>query len=320
MSGQAAPLLSLPEAPAPAGGTAEWVAGAGGARLRAAVFAATNPVGTVVLSGGRTEFIEKYYEVIGELLARGFTVLVHDWRGQGLSARLLPDRLRGHATSFDDFAADYRALLDHFEPRLPRPWIALSHSMGGCLTLLALAKGEGRLSGAVLSAPMLGLKAARQWPTRAAVWLTSRAGAAGLYSLGGGRDPFHADFVTDRLTHDPARYARTRALIMACPELALGAVTWGWVDAAFRAIGWLQRTPALAKVGIPITIVAAGRENLVDNAGQRLIAGRLPDCRYVVIPEAFHEILMETDEVRAMFWREFDALAARLTAAISPSA
>ncbi len=38
----------------------------------------------------------------------------------------------------------------------------------------------------------------------------------------------------------------------------------------------------------------------------RLVANRLPDCRYVEIPESWHEILMETDDIRAIWWREFD--------------
>ena len=62
----------------------------------------------MVLSGGRTEPIEKYFEVIGELLERGFVVLAHDWRGQGLSHRALPDRLKGHARGYKDFLGDYR--------------------------------------------------------------------------------------------------------------------------------------------------------------------------------------------------------------------
>ena len=45
--------------------------------------------GTVVVLGGRAEFIEKYFEVIGELLARDFAVAALDWRGQGGSARRL---------------------------------------------------------------------------------------------------------------------------------------------------------------------------------------------------------------------------------------
>ena len=89
-----APLMSVPGAAAPSGGVGEWYRGAGGLRLRAALWAPPSPSrGTVVLSPGRTEPIEKYYEVIADFLERGFVVLAHDWRGQGLSARGLPVHL-----------------------------------------------------------------------------------------------------------------------------------------------------------------------------------------------------------------------------------
>jgi lysophospholipase len=309
--GEPAPLVQIAQAPLPAG-RAEWFEGAGGARLRAALFPAATPRGSVVLSSGRTEFIEKYAEVIGELVGRGFTVLTPDWRGQGLSQRLLPDRLRGHADGFDDFARDYSLLLDRFEAELPGPRIAVSHSMGGCLTTLALAKGERRIDGAVFSAPMLGLTAERSWPTRTLVGLMAAIGAAKAYAPGGPSDPFTVSFEADRLTHDRARYDRTRALILANRDLALGAVTWGWVHSAFEALAWLHTAPEVARIAIPITIMGAGQEKLVDNAGQRLVAGRIAGCRYLEIPGSFHEILMETDDVRAVFWREFDDLAARV--------
>ena len=154
---ESAPLCGTDPAPIPPGAVAEWFSGAGGTRLRAALFPATGtPRGSVVLSGGRTEPIEKYFEVAQELTARGFVVLAHDWRGQGLSQRLLPDRLKGHAAGANDFVADYAALLAAFEARLPKPWLAVGHSMGGCLTALVLARGERRFAGAVLSALIAG--------------------------------------------------------------------------------------------------------------------------------------------------------------------
>jgi lysophospholipase len=307
-----APLVATPEAPVPAGGAAEWITGAGGLRLRAALFAAESPRGTVVLSGGRTEFIEKYYEVIGELLARGFTVLTHDWRGQGLSGRLLSDRLKGHAAGFDAFVADLGLIIDHYRDRLPGPRIAIAHSMGGCLTALALAKGVGGFDGAVFSAPMLGLAAHKSWRMRAAVALMAGLGQAGAYSMGARYDPFASTFEADKLTHDRVRYARTRGLMLADRDLVLGGVTWGWVASAFKAIGWLHAAPEVTRIAVPVTIVGAGLERLVDNAGQRHVAERLPAGRFVEIPGAFHEILMETDDLRAPFWVEFDALSARL--------
>ena len=123
-------------------------------RLRAGLWkpshlAAEKVRGTVVLSPGRTEPIEKYYEVIGNFLARGFVVLAHDWRGQGLSHRMLEDRLKGHARAVEEFLDDYARLLDAFEARAPKPWIMVGHSMGGALNLMTLENGEERLIAAI---------------------------------------------------------------------------------------------------------------------------------------------------------------------------
>ena len=110
-----APWTVTTAAPKPPGGDAYWFKGKGDARLRAGLFTPPrSPRGTVVLSSGHSEPIEKYFEVIDELLDRGFVVLAHDWRGQGLSQRLLPDRMKGHAIGFSDFVTDYTALLDTF--------------------------------------------------------------------------------------------------------------------------------------------------------------------------------------------------------------
>ena len=309
---ETAPLYGTEAAPVPPGAAAEWFAGVGGFRLRAALVPAAGATvrGSVVLSGGRTEPIEKYFETAGELAGRGFVVLAHDWRGQGLSQRLLPDRLKGHAVSADDFVADYGALIAAFEARLPKPWLAVGHSMGGCLTALALARGERRFVGAALSAPMLALHTAPipPWATRVLARLLTTLGLGALGTPGGNETPF-AD---NLLTHDPARYARNVSQIAAHPDLALGPPTWGWLNFAFRAIAELQTGPGAPTVDIPVTLVAAGADRIVDSAGARLVAGRMPHGRCVEAPGAYHEILQETDAIRATFWREFDALAGQV--------
>jgi lysophospholipase len=319
---EAAPLHQIPEAPPPADASAFWVEGAGGARLRAALFHPGGAArGSIVLSGGRTEPIEKYYEVIGELLERGFVVLAHDWRGQGLSQRLLPDRLRGHAEGPGDFLGDYERLLGEFAAELPRPWIALGHSMGGCLTLLALARGETRrFAGAVLSAPMLGLKLPLPAPivARLAAWAL-RGGRGAAFALGQARHARDDLFAGNRLTHDEARFRRWRDQLEACPDLALAGVTWGWLAFAFAAMGELARPGALDAVDVPVLAFVAEDDQVVDTRAQRATLSRLQAGRIVVVPGSRHEILMETDARRAQFWAAFDALAARL-APISPIA
>ncbi len=313
--GEAAPLFGTELAPVPAGAAAEWFTGAGGARLRAALLPASGAArGAVVLSGGRTEPIEKYFEVASELAGRGFAVLMHDWRGQGVSQRLLPERLKGHATGYQDFLTDYAALIAAFEARLPKPWVAMGHSMGGALTALALAKGETRFAAAVLSAPMFGILTP---PLPIAVARTIAGALAGV-GLGGAlvagaklvTPP--APFEDNVLTHDARRYARNVDQIAEHPELGLGPPTWGWLSFALAATGELQRGDGPAKVQTPLIVMAAGEDKLVDNAQVRSVTARFPHGDFHEIAGAYHEILQETDGVRAQFWAAFDAATARL--------
>ena len=307
--GEPAPLVSCPEAPVPDHGQAEWFCGAEGATLRAATFFPPGVArGTVVLSPGRSEPLEKYFEVVEDLLARGLAVLLHDWRGQGLSARALPDRLKGHARGFAAFVSDFKALLDTFEARMPKPWIAMAHSMGGGLTLLALAQGETRFSACVLSAPMLGLNTGGipPWFAKPLSWTMARVGLAGAYVQGGQYDPLTQTFAGGALTHDEARYDRYQAQLRAEPQIALGGMTWGWADFAISACAWLKRSRGVERIAIPVTLVAAELDNRVLNADSRSIAHRIAGGRYVEVAGAYHEILIETDARRAVFWRAFD--------------
>jgi len=310
-----APLVTTPEAPVPPGGEAEWFRGARGAQLRAALFKPAGRVrGSIILSGGRTEPIEKYYELIGDFLERGFVVLAHDWRGQGLSARDLPNRLKGHAKGYKDYLEDFQALLRSFADRLPKPWVAVGHSMGGCLTLLAMAHGERRFAGAVLSAPMLGVKTGKVpvKQARLAARLENLFGRSGRYVLGQLGSPFDDAFDGNVLTHDRARFARTCGLLAAEPKLALGGPTWGWLDFAFRATAYLARPERLREITVPVVIVSAEDDQLVDNAAQAAAARHLPQGKLISVPGAFHEILMETDPMRNIFLRAFDALTGRV--------
>jgi lysophospholipase len=264
----------------------------------------------VVVSPGRTEPIEKYFEAARRLTGQGFTVLIHDWRGQGLSHRSLADRALGHAEGFHDFLTDYEAVLNAFAARLPQPWMALGHSMGGCLTLLALAEGETRFAGALLSAPMLGLLTG-QVPRPLARILATLMGVTGRgghpVPSPGGPDP--APFEGNILTHDPDRYARNNALIAAAPDLALGLPTWGWLRFAFSATDRLAKGPGVAAIQIPVTVLIAGEDGLVDNVAAAKTAARLPKGRTLVIAGARHELFQETDAIQAEVWRAFEYLA-----------
>jgi lysophospholipase len=191
--------------------------------------------------------------------------------------------------------------------------------MGGCLTTLALGHGEDRFSAAVLSAPMFGIRTGgmNKGLAKTLTKLMIVFGRGSDYVLGDPGKPFDNDFSANVLTHDQARFERAHAIITANPDLALGAPTWRWLDFAFRACSWLANSPSLTRIAIPVLVFSAGHEALVDNLAQAQVTARLPQGRLISVPGAYHEILMETDDLSAPFWAGFDALADQVAPAIA---
>src|SRR5205807_248701 len=100
-------LISIPANPVPDEAATAMLQTPDGVLLRYARWAPPpGRKGTVCVFQGRTEFIEKYFEVVRDLRARGFAVATFDWRGQGLSQRPLYDRNKGHIESFAEYATD----------------------------------------------------------------------------------------------------------------------------------------------------------------------------------------------------------------------
>ena len=308
-----APLMSIPESRPPEGGTGEWFRGAGGLRLRLGFWTCVRPPrGTVFISPGRSEPIEKYYELVGDLLRRDFYVVVHDWRGQGLSARLLPDRLKCHARSTEEFLDDYQRLLDGFEERAPKPWIMVGHSMGAALNLATLVKGEPRIAGAYFTNPMLRMKTGRHslWSVNFQTNWQVNHGRGTDYVPEIFDDPFEHTFEDDALTHDASRYEVWREQLFACPHLAVGSPTWGWLSFALKIGETLLRdkNKILKKVKTPITIICSGDDNLISKQPSKLFAKKLFKGAYVEIPGAEHEILIEADQYRRRAMEELDVV------------
>lgn len=286
---------------------------------------AAAPRGTVVLMQGRGEFIEKYGETIEDLRRRGFAVVTFDWRGQGLSGRLLRDRRKGHVRDFREYRLDLEAVVAEAVPAYwPRPLFGLAHSMGGAVVLDALAHGFDRFARVALSAPMVDV--VTPMPPGVARGLARSLWLAGLgraYVPGGGPEPAPArPFEGNLLTADRGRYERTRALIRAGREagldVAVGDPTVGWVRAAFRLIDAMARPAFALAIATPVLVVAAGADRIVSTPAAERLAMRLKTGRAIVLPGARHEILMERDAIRDAFWAAFDAFIPGSAAEFAP--
>ena len=110
-----------------------------GIRIRTSFWAANEPVGTVFVFPGRADYIEKYGGLANFCLSNNLNVIAIDWRGQGLSARLLDDKNIGHIEDFKNYQHDVEVMIKEAkEANLVRPWIIFAHSMGGLIGLRTL--------------------------------------------------------------------------------------------------------------------------------------------------------------------------------------
>ncbi|MGE0626667.1 MAG: alpha/beta fold hydrolase [Hyphomicrobiaceae bacterium] len=308
-------LISLARNPVPSGAVSGMLRSFDGTELRYARFEATRGPrrGTICLFSGRSEFIEKYFEVIADLRRRGFAVAMMDWRGQGGSQRKLADPFKGHVSDFSEYDQDMASFMREIVlPDCPPPYFALAHSMGGNI-LLRNAGGPGTwFERMVLISPMVGLHPSQLgfplWSVRGFAELACPLGFGRRYVPGGGaRSEEFFGFDGNVLTSDRERFSRNRSVMEAAPELTIGSPTIGWLRAALRSMALINDPAFVSRVAIPILFFIGGKDTIVLQSAAEDFSQRIKSGTHVILANARHEILQETDDVRGRFWAAFDA-------------
>jgi lysophospholipase len=306
-------LANVPSNPVPAGTVAAMFETIDHVMLRYARFPRTGgaPKGTICLVQGRTEFIEKYFETIGDFTGRGFTVATFDWRGQGGSQRLIKNALHGYVDSFDDFWCDLKSFHQSILlPDCPPPFYLVGHSMGGLVALMAASRDRMMFDRVFLSAPMLAID--RQPLSMAGMATVAEAlcfFGLGQMPIGRRQDklPSAANFPGNPVTSDLTRFMRMVDVITARPDLALGHPTVRWSAAAMRAMADAQRDSFPGQIRIPVLMLAAALDEVVSTPAIEQLGLRMRTGRHVVVPGARHELFMENDAIRAQVFAAFDA-------------
>ena len=299
----------------PAGGCVNWLQRANDdddARLRVAHWPTPHGMqakGTVLLLGGYAEFIEKYFETVGNLLQRGFAVLTFDWRGQGMSSRVLTDDddgfHRGYIESFDVHLSDLQLVVSYLDSlALPGPQYLIAHSMGGNLALRLLQDQPHRFEKVVLSAPMLGLIGIPTWFVCVMSSWYCRQGRGERYAWGS--KPLNLAQPVNVVTSCTARFERTMRILRKEPQLLTSGVTWGWLRAAANSMRHTKKRAFLRSIDRPVLLFSAGRDRLVGRVGHRRLKKCAQRVRHVVLDESLLERFTEVDSVRNFLWQEID--------------
>jgi len=300
-----APLFS-DIAEGPDGGKAYFVRAKDGTRSRFVLWPGGDR-GLAVVFPGRTECLEKYGRMARKLVKRGFSVVVIDWRGQGLADRLNNNTEIGHVSHFSEYQQDLDAVLSHpVVSEISGPRTLFAHSMGGCIGLRALLDRED-FSAAVFSAPMWGLNL--QGADRLLAPLIASLGVGlgigekmmsrqpkGYYLT---REPFEGN----NLTSDENHWHYMRKQIVDQPDLALGSPSFRWLKAA---IDEMKNLAAASMPDLPTLTFVGGDESIVNANTIKQHKTRFSNGKLVEIPGARHEIWMETPDILNHSWAEID--------------
>ena len=306
---QKAPYLELDNYKAPEGIKSYFVNMDDGIKIRVCHWLQQKEksIGTILLQQGHNEFIEKYYETIQEFIDRGYSVICFDWRGQGMSERMIDDINKSFINDFERHDKDLeKILVEIIDPFFSKPLIGIGHSMGGCLMLSAFKNHPDKFSHGILSAPMLGFK--NEKFLRAAssimrVFMKDTDYLIGSKPNMGIETPFEEnDLTTDRF-----RYKRTQKLVRKKPDIRLWGVTNAFAKSVSNRFKTIRKKNWVEDIKTKILIINSINDKVVDSNKTLEINKRLKNSKIVNFQNCEHEIFIENDINRKILWEAIDS-------------
>ena len=302
-------LHATADNPVPENHFAGFMEGRGGVKIRYAVFRSKEreAKGTIVLLQGRSECIEKYFETINDLTARGLWVATFDWRGQGGSDRLIPGNRAGHLARFADYEADLSLFLEKIVlPDARLPFFIVAHSTGALVALSQAPELENRIERMVLAAPFVALDGQSMSQRK----ITIIARLASLTGLG--RRTFRKgepspDFPRNVVTSDQRRFDRNAAIVTEHPELSVSWPTARWLNETLRTMERVTHQDHLTRIRIPTLLLCPTADALVPRRVIGNLARIFRAARLIEIDGARHELFQEADRFRAQALAAIDA-------------
>ena len=287
--------------PVPENHVAGFLEGRGGVKIRYAVFRSKEREarGTVVLLQGRSECIEKYFETIEDLTARGLWVATFDWRGQAGSGRLIGKSRAGHVARFSDYEADLSLFLEKIVlPDARLPFFIVAHSTGALVALSQAPALENRVERMVLAAPFVALGGQSMSQGRIAL-IARLASLTGLGKRTFRKGEPPSQFAQNVVSSDARRFARNAAIYAEHPELSIGWPSARWLNETLNAMARVTHQDHLTRIRIPTLLLCPTADVLVPRKAVGDLARIFRAARLIEIDGARHELFQEADRYRA---------------------
>ena len=252
--------------------------------------------GAILISSGRTESAIKYKELIYDLYANGYTVYIHDHRGQGLSGRMTNEYELGYVKNFQDYITDMKTFYETIvKPNNHKQVYLLAHSMGGAIGLTYLQQFPSDFTAAAFSSPMLGLS-----------FIQCSLGKVldnNKYTYAPTQKNYlesKETFTENILTNSEIRYNLFTKAYMKEPMVRLGGISLRWLnescnqfDVMFEGISKIKTSSILFSAEEEEIVAPKAHFKFVEEAKLK----NIPIEGYYV-KNAKHELFIEKDKVR----------------------
>ncbi len=250
----------------------------------------------ILISSGRAEAAVKYKELIFDLYNNGYSVYIHDHRGQGLSGRMTKDPHMGYIDTFQFYIDDMKHFYDTMLLKTNhKKKYLLSHSMGGTIAMTYLEQNPNDFNAAAFGSPMLGFISST---CKAIKYLTRKELK---YAVGMGR--YRLDkipFELNKLTGSEVRFTRIIEGFAKDTLAKLGGSSYRWVGRSCEQFDYINEN--ISHIETPFILFSSEDESVVSTkAHQAFIeeARKLDKtCKAFLVENAKHELFIEKDEQR----------------------
>lgn len=220
-------------------------------------------------------------------LVNDFCVIAPDLRGFGSSGVVTDDSI-----TMDQFADDLNDLLDAHDINAPIIYCGLS--MGGYIGFRFVEKYADRLRGLILCDTRPEADAEQA--------VRNRHGLAKKVMRAGTETAIEAmlpKLVSDKTNAENTGVVeRLQTMIANTPRESIAAALYGMAERP-------DSTPLLSQIKVPTLVICGGEDILTPPAVMRAMSERIPDSRYVEVPQAGHMAPMEDPVAVNAAIREF---------------
>lgn len=257
-----------------------------------------NPVGSIVIVHGFTEYCKKYIELAWYFINKGYNVFTYDHRGHGLSERQVEGYELAHVNSFEDYVKDLEAFVDNIViPVGGKENVNIfSHSMGGSIATLYLMRCGKKISRTVLSSPMV-----FPFTNNCPIFLLKlmlKAGAAkhGWASRFRYASDFNPDHPFDKC-HDTSypRFRHNLDVRLSDKRYQTSSSTNRWMYEAVSVGNKMLKAKELKKVSSKVLVINSALDTVVRRKPQEKLA-KLLGCKFISIEGAKHSAFICVSE------------------------